>query len=210
MHNSNYHPSLKCCIVGSCGVGKTSIIQKYLKNNNNNTETTLGAIFWTFIHKTYTGLDYKIDFWDTAGQERYNSLIPMYSRNSDIILIAFDISDRGTFLDVDRWLHTLTEKSKKSNFILVGNKCDMEFYRKVYERDVKKYINDQKKLGIDMIYLETSAKEGNNINKLFEIIFEIGNEKITNKNTKMVNINLDDENHNSKSLGNNYNCCKVL
>ena len=210
MPTSNYPPSLKCCIVGSCGVGKTSIIQKYLKKNNNNTETTLGAIFWTVNHKITNGLNYKIDFWDTAGQERYNSLIPMYSRNSDIMIIAFDISDRGTFLDVDRWLHTLTEKSVNSKLILLGNKCDMELYRQVYERDVKKYMKEQKNNGIEMTYLETSAQDGNNIDRLFEMIFEIADEKITNKNTKMVSINLDDGCDDLKSLRNNYNCCKLL
>lgn len=210
MPTSNYLPSIKCCIVGSCGVGKTSIIQKYLKKNNNNTETTLGAIFWTIQHNTKTGLKYKIDFWDTAGQERYNSLIPMYSRNSDIMLITFDISDRNTFLEVDRWLHTLTEKSKSSQFILIGNKCDMELYRQVYETDVKKYMREQKKNGLDMMYIETSACEGTNINQLFETIFEIADEKITSKNTRMISINLDDENGDMSNLRNGFNCCKLL
>ena len=47
---SNYK-SVKVCILGSCNVGKTSIILKYL-NNNKNTETTLGAIYWLIEHKS--------------------------------------------------------------------------------------------------------------------------------------------------------------
>ena len=85
--------SIKCCIVGSCGVGKTSIIKKHLDKNNINTETTLGAIFWTIEHHLNNGNSFKIDFWDTAGQERYNSLIPMYSRNSNIIIIGVGKND---------------------------------------------------------------------------------------------------------------------
>ena len=125
MPSKNTSPTVKCCIIGSCGVGKTSIIHKYMGKKSQNTETTLGAIFWTFEKETDEGYRYKIDFWDTAGQERYNSLIPMYSRNSDIIIIAFDIADRQTFLDVEKWLETVTEKSNNSNLILVGNKSDM-------------------------------------------------------------------------------------
>jgi len=86
----------------------------------------------------------------------------------------------------------------------------MELYRQVYERDVKKYMKEQKNNGIEMTYLETSAQDGNNIDRLFEMIFEIADEKITNKNTRMVSINLDDGCDDLKSLRNNYNCCKLL
>ena len=72
--NSN---SIKCCIIGSCNVGKTSIIQHYMKNTHDNTDTTLGAIYWLIEHHTSCGTNIKLDFWDTAGQERYSSLIPM-------------------------------------------------------------------------------------------------------------------------------------
>ncbi len=207
MQSSNYLPSLKCCIVGSCGVGKTSIIQKYLRKNNKNTETTLGAIFWTLMQKNEDGVSYKIDFWDTAGQERYNSLIPMYSRNSDIMIITFDISDRQTFIDVEKWLETLKDNHKNGRIILIGNKCDMELYRQVYEGDVKKFLNNHREF--EMQYLETSAKEGTNIEQLFQIIFSYGNEKIKNKSNRMVSINLNDEEVET-TFKDKYNCCTVL
>ena len=207
MMASNYLPSLKCCIVGSCGVGKTSIIQKYLRKNNNNTETTLGAIFWTLLHKTPEDTPYKIDFWDTAGQERYSSLIPMYSRNSDIMIVAFDIADRNSFLDLDKWLHTLSENSNYSKYILVGNKCDMELFRQVYESDVKNFLMKNKKL--NMKYFETSATLGTNINNLFDFIFELGNTKINSNHSPMVSIDLTD-NNNIVLSKDKYNCCHLL
>lgn len=209
MQTSHYLPTLKCCIVGSCGVGKTSIIQKHLKKNNKNTETTLGAIFWTIMQKNETGIPYKIDFWDTAGQERYNSLIPMYSRNSDIMIITFDLSDRRTFLDVEKWLHTLTQNNKNGKFILIGNKCDMELYRQVYEGDVKKFLNKHRELEIK--YIETSAREGTNIDELFQIIFDYGNQKIKKVSVsgRMVSINLNDEKIDSLDKE-KYNCCTLL
>ena len=60
------------------------------------------------------------------------------------------------------------------------------------------------------MYIETSASEGTNINQLFETIFEIADEKITSKNTRMISINLDDENGDMSNLRNGFNCCKLL
>jgi GTPase SAR1 family protein len=33
-----------------------------------------------------------MDIWDTAGQERYRSLLVMYYKNSDVIVIVFDVT----------------------------------------------------------------------------------------------------------------------
>ena len=65
---------IKCVILGECGVGKTSIINRYISNYfNTKCDTTLGASFYT---KKYVLVNkvYDLDFWDTAGQERYRSL----------------------------------------------------------------------------------------------------------------------------------------
>ena len=58
---SGFSTSIKCCIIGSVSVGKTSIVQQYLSKNSS-TETTLGAIYWLLNHKTESGNNLKIDF----------------------------------------------------------------------------------------------------------------------------------------------------
>lgn len=201
--------NIKCCIIGSCGVGKTSIIKKYLDKTIKNTETTLGAIFWTMTHNpinTTTG--FKIDFWDTAGQERYNSLIPMYSRNSDIIIITFDIADTQSFFDLEKWLNTVSPYCNNSNFLLVGNKIDMELYRQVFESDVLNFIKKHKKY--QMKYFETSAITGHNIPELFQYILSLG-EKIITKNKlhhKIKKNNIYEANNEIKNE--TQSCCQIL
>lgn len=162
--------SIKVCILGSCNVGKTSIILKYL-NNNKNTETTLGAIYWLLEHTTKCGKEIKINFWDTAGQERYNSLIPMYSRNSDIVLITFDLTDKDTFSELDKWINIVQDNNPNCKIILIGNKCDLKIFRRIEYNDVQSLIKN--KFIQNVIYMETSAVSGINIKNLFEKIFEL-------------------------------------
>jgi GTPase SAR1 family protein len=45
----------------------------------------------------------KMDLWDTAGQERFRSLLTLYYKNSDAVVIVFDITDSNTFKTVDYW-----------------------------------------------------------------------------------------------------------
>jgi len=62
MNNSLKFNTIKCCIVGSCNVGKTSIIQKYISKKNGLTDTTLGAIYWLIEHTSKSGIKFnKID-----------------------------------------------------------------------------------------------------------------------------------------------------
>jgi GTPase SAR1 family protein len=44
-----------------------------------------------------------MDLWDTAGQEKYRSLLALYYKNSDGVIITFDLSDENTFEAVKYW-----------------------------------------------------------------------------------------------------------
>ena len=170
--------TLKCCIIGSCDVGKTSIIQQHLKQSSQ-TEATLGAIYWVLNHTTSDGNIIKIDFWDTAGQERYNSLIPMYTRNTDIILLTFDISRKDTFLDLERWIDILINPHinlEKIQIILLGNKSDLEIFRQVELSEIDMFV--KKHSDKNIYYLETSARTGSNIETLFHKIYGIAEDKM--------------------------------
>ena len=117
---------IKCAIIGNPNVGKTSIIQQFLEKKTKLNDTTLGAIFWVLNHTTKDGETIKIDMWDTAGQERYNALIPMYTRNSDIILITFDITNIESFKDLKKWVSILDDQELDCYKIIIGNKIDQE------------------------------------------------------------------------------------
>ena len=63
----------KIILVGDSGVGKTTIIGRYLNNFDKNEQSTVGA---SFANKT-EDIDGNIiifEIWDTAGQERFRSV----------------------------------------------------------------------------------------------------------------------------------------
>jgi len=89
--------SVLSAIVGRHGVGKTSLIQAYVAPgsvNGTHTSPTIGAAVVNHKFDVAEGAEQGSHIiWDTAGQERYASLIPMYTRNCDIIMIAFPATE---------------------------------------------------------------------------------------------------------------------
>ena len=201
-----FNNPIKCVIIGDASVGKTSIIQKYLKKEIDNTNTTLGAVFWTFNHKNI-----KINMWDTAGQERYLGLIPMYTRNADIILFTFDLTNGDSFENLKKWMNKIDECSigyKIPVRIFIGNKKDRILFRKITELDIKNFliINNVKK----DYFFESSALTGENINEIFNKVFSISEELFEKYNEKKeiyqslseINVSLEEPDNIT-----NYKCC---
>lgn len=64
--------------------------------------------------------------WDTAGQERFRTITTSYYRNSQGILLVYDITDRQSFLNMRTWVAQIQSNADVNiNKILVGNKCDL-------------------------------------------------------------------------------------
>ena len=196
---------IKCVIIGDSSVGKTSIVNYYLTNKMKNTETTLGAIFWLIDKQLENGDIIKLNVWDTAGQERYNSLIPMYTRNSDIVILTFSLTDRISFNNLIKWKDTTKYCTNLENlkFIIIGNKSDLENYICITDKDVKNMI--KKHFDKDTPYFKTSALSGNNVSEAFDKIFNLA-EKIIEENQNNKNMYKSFENKNVLNSKKNM-CC---
>jgi len=196
---------IKCVILGDSSVGKTSIINYYLTNKMKNTDTTLGAIFWLIEKQIENGDFIKLNVWDTAGQERYNSLIPMYTRSSDIIIFTFSLTDRVSFENLVKWKNTTKYCSDVENlkFVIVGNKSDLENYICITDKDIKNMI--KKHFPPETVYFKTSALTGDNINLTFDKIFSISEDIIEDSKIKKYSYMSINE---KKSLYNKkFTCC---
>ena len=102
--------SCKVVLVGDPGVGKTSIIERYINNKyEENQKTTLVSSY------TFKKLDIKkynksvsLDIWDTAGQEVYRSLSKNFYINASIGILVYDITRKNSFDSIkDYWLEQL-------------------------------------------------------------------------------------------------------
>jgi Ras-related protein Rab-6A len=157
---------VKLVFLGASGVGKTSLITRYISNEfHKDHSATVGIDFFT---KPIQVRDRTVNFqiWDTAGQERFRSLIPFYIRDSSIAVIVYDVSSPQSFDEAKFWHKTVVnERGRDVLCVLVGNKNDLE--SKVSLDDVQQFT---KPLGIQTI--ETCAKTGQNVTRLFKLISE--------------------------------------
>eukprot|EP00760_Papus_ankaliazontas_P029335 PhM_4_TR4209/c0_g1_i1/m.27612/K07887/RAB5A; Ras-related protein Rab-5A len=153
----------KLVLLGESTVGKSSLVLRFVRNEFPEfQECTIGAAFLTQVVNvgTYT---VKLDIWDTAGQERYRSLAPMYYRGAAAAVIVYDITSPESFKRAKSWLQELRLAGEPNLVIvLVGNKCDLSAQRKVDTSEAQQYADSE-----DIIFMETSAKTGQNVNEVF-------------------------------------------
>jgi small GTP-binding protein len=174
--------TVKCTMIGDSCVGKSSIIERIINATFlDNKETTLGACY----HQTkelINGISTELQYWDTAGQERYNSLIPMYLRNADIVILVFDLSFVNSIESVKKWKKMTDQmlSSKNSKLIILGNKLDLSnLVNKKKIQDILSSIQYD-------YYLEVSAKKNTNINTVKRYIKLISENIEPTHNTNII------------------------
>lgn len=74
----------------------------------------------------HKGKSFRLQLWDTAGQERYRSLIPSYLKDAFCAIIVYDITNRTSLVNAERWLRMYNDNKVNEGYsILVGNKTDI-------------------------------------------------------------------------------------
>ena len=153
----------KIILVGDSGVGKTSILKKFINNEfNEDIKCTINIDFFSKSIKIDKNLYTNLKIYDTAGQEKYRALIKQYYQGTDGIILVFDLTNENSFNKLKSWINEVSDNTEKAQIILVGNKADL-IERKIDEETAENFAKQK-----DMKYIETSAKEGTNILLLFE------------------------------------------
>ncbi len=105
----------------------------------------------------------RIQIWDTAGQEAFRSITRSYYKSSTCAFIVYDITDRKTFDNVKTWLSECRDMCYKDILIcLLGNKSDLEEKRAISLEEGQKFADEN-----NLLFFETSAKDGTNIQEVF-------------------------------------------
>ncbi|KAK3748117.1 hypothetical protein RRG08_040598 [Elysia crispata] len=172
-----YVYELRVALIGDADVGKTSISKAFTGDEKLKPQTrpTIGYEFGFTYRRYANGDSVRHVLVDTAGQERYSYALPNYMRNCDAVVVVYDVCVRATFEHLDRWLHIVHNSlSCDTPAILVGNKCD-----KVEERDVSWEEGKKKADSHNMYFLESSAKTGQQIHRIFDhLAVEIRDKKL--------------------------------
>jgi len=155
----------KMVLLGDTNVGKSSIVARLVKNEfaEFSCNPTIGASFSThsvnLVDRVVT-----FEIWDTAGQEYYRSLTPLYYRGAHVAIIVYDITSEKSFTNARSWVDELQTSAGSQVVIgLAGNKVDMEEERRVDRSGALKFAKEH-----GFIFLEVSAKTGENISQLFK------------------------------------------
>ena len=162
----------KVTFLGDTNVGKTQIIDRHVKGSFKEEYTpTVGTDNTNKQYqRTINGGNRKtiqLDIWGTSGQERFKTLLQNYIKNAKAIVFVYDITKKDSFNNIkEYWLEKAKEKAHKDAvYFLVGNKTDLQNERKVEKDKAQEFAKKN-----DMRFFEVSAKNGYNVNKLFEKI----------------------------------------
>ena len=181
---------IKIIVVGSMDVGKTSLIEHYQTGKFlSEIPSTCGSSF-SQIKKVIKGKKYILNLWDTAGQEKYDSLIKIFAKNANIVILVYSIIDKKSFQSLNKWLKLVKEINGEDGYAIgvAANKSDLYKQSVVSDGQGQDYAKK-----IKAIWKSTSAKEEDRgieelIDELLEIYLKIQNNNSNPNYIKLGNI----------------------
>ena len=183
--------SFKILFLGGIGVGKTSIINRYVKNIFINDQTPTIGIDYKSKIVIYNSKKIKLKIFDTSGQERFHTLTKNYYRGADGIIMVFDLKRSETFDELTYWMEEINKNCDKNKIglILVGNKNDGNLDERKISREQGNKIAEL----YNFIYIETSAVTNDNIKECFDLMVKTLFEKNVNDCNNIKNNNEEKE-----------------
>ena len=172
----------KLIFLGDQYVGKSSILNRFYQDKfEQDYQATIGLDFHS-KNVSINNVPVRLLLYDTAGQEKFKSLIPMYIRDANIILVVYDITNKDSFIHTEHWVNETKDlKREDAIFVLVGNKIDLEENRIVSTKEAEDFATEK-----GFLFYEVSAKTGEKVEDLF-------NNKIYPEMARKYNIGDEDE-----------------
>lgn len=167
---ASYNYLFRTIVVGEGGSGKSCLLIRFTDRHFKQIhDATVGAEFGTRIIRINNNKLIKLQIWDTAGQERFRSITNSFYREAVGALLVYDVTRRETFDQLNLWLKEIRERSDKNvSIILVGNKCDDTRRRQVSTTEGEEFAKEN---GL-MMFMEASAKTGQNVDEAFKEVAE--------------------------------------
>lgn len=196
---------VKMVLLGSSGVGKSSLATRFVKGEFKDCQPTVGCAYQTHV-VSVNGASLRFEIWDTAGQEKYHSVTPLYYRGAHAALLVYDISKRETFTRAQLWLKELEKQTIPDSTVvwLVGNKADLTQSRQVSAQEGQSLAEDR-----GLGFIETSALSGDHVNQLLLTVayrvYELTwDQCCLSEWQEIPSVNL----HNNGFVSNLLSCCK--
>ena len=195
---------IKVILLGECGVGKTSIINRFIKDEFESVYETTSSMTYSFKIIERNKQKYKLNLWDTIGQEKYRSLSKMFLNDAKIVILVYSIVSKESFKNLSYWLEIYKENKEKNSILgVAANKVDLFLKEEVPDELGKDFAKNN-----GAFFSLISAKENKEgidrfLDKLLDAYLNgdnLGN-SIENKNIKLSK----DKSKNTKNEKNG--CC---
>jgi len=157
---------LKVLLTGAAAVGKTSLVQRFIKNRfAANYKLTVGVDILTKDVEFKPSEVATLSIWDIGGQQRFEFIRSTFYKGAAGALLVFDLTREQTYIETRKWLTEIRQFSNQNiPFVLIGNKADLvEDVGEVIDTNEARAFAEKE----GSIYIETSAKSGINVDDSF-------------------------------------------
>ena len=160
----------KMCIFGDGGVGKTTLINRYITGKySEEYSMTIGVDFYT-KNIEIEGISVNLQIWDFAGEHQFKTLLPNYVIGASGGIFMYDTTRFSSLGQIKDWLsifeYFVSDEKAKIPIIMVGGKIDLEDKRSVTSEEALELSSTYELIG----HFECSSKTGDTVEKIFEFI----------------------------------------
>ena len=168
--------SKKVCLLGEFAVGKTSLVKRFVYDRFD--DDYLSTIGVKVSRKTVSvpasggnstnskqRIELTMMLWDLAGSEAFNQIRTSYLRGAAGAIIVCDLTRAETLDSLQQYIKILLQTSSDAKLIIAANKVDLVDEHELTEDDIAQFAAK-----FDAPYFLTSAKAGDNVDQLFEVL----------------------------------------
>ena len=135
---------MKIILLGYQGVGKTKLIDSIInKEFSNDYSPTLTA---SYVVKQIEidNKEYELNIWDTSGYEKFKKLTGLFLKDSQIIILVYDITNRESFKELEYWINEVYDRiGDKCSIGIIGNKMDLYMEEQVPEDEAMNFAKSK-------------------------------------------------------------------
>jgi len=165
----------KVLLCGPAGVGKTSLIMRFIKSKfQSEYKLTVGVDILTKDVQLDNGQIVTLTLWDIGGQDRFAFIRSTFYRGAKGALLVFDLSRAATWDDIKNWRAEIKQFAGDIPFVLIGNKLDLipDVGEVIDREQCRKYAESEGSL-----YIETSAKNNIRVDEAFKTLAQMIHDK---------------------------------